>query len=360
MRITGSVWRGAFVGAAVGALVGTMLVASPAAAAPTDGATSRLTAADIALLTTSRLSTGLADTLGARTAGSYQDASGKLVVTVTDSAAADTVRASGAVPKLVTRSGATLAKATSQLQASVTEAGTSWAVDPVTNRVVVSADSSVTGAKLTALKARVAKLGEAARLETVPGTFSTLITGGDAITTGGARCSLGFNVLRGGVAGFVTAGHCTNIGASWSAGGQVIGTRIGSSFPGNDYGFVQYTAGGLNRPGGVNLYNGTIRDISAAGNPVVGQTVGRSGSTTGLHRGQVTALNATVNYPQGQVTGLIRTTVCAQPGDSGGSLFANNVAYGITSGGSGNCSAGGVTFFQPVTEVLAVFGATVY
>ena len=67
----------------------------------------------------------------------------------------------------------------------------------------------------------------------------------------------------------------------------------------------------------------------------------------------MTALNATVNYAEGTVTGLIRTTVCAEPGDSGGSLYSGTVAYGLTSGGSGNCSSGGTTFFQPVTEALA-------
>jgi streptogrisin D len=74
----------------------------------------------------------------------------------------------------------------------------------------------------------------------------------------------------------------------------------------------------------------------------------------------VTALNATVNYPQGTVYGLIRTTVCAEPGDSGGSLFSGTSALGLTSGGSGNCSSGGTTFFQPVTEPLNVYGVNVY
>ena len=110
----------------------------------------------------------------------------------------------------------------------------------------------------------------------------------------------------------------------------------------------------------MNLYNGTTRDISSAGNAYVGQTVGRSGSTTGVHRGTVTGLNATVNYPQGQVGGMIRTTVCAEGGDSGGALFANNTALGLTSGGSGNCTSGGTTYFQPVTEALSVYGVTVY
>ena len=98
----------------------------------------------------------------------------------------------------------------------------------------------------------------------------------------------------------------------------------------------------------------------APATPTVGQTVRRSGSTTGVRSGPVTGLNATVNYPQGTVTGLIRTNVCAEPGDSGGSLFAGTTALGLTSGGSGNCTTGGTTFFQPVTEPLSVYGVSVY
>ena len=57
---------------------------------------------------------------------------------------------------------------------------------------------------------------------------------------------------------------------------------------------------------------------------------------------------------------MIRTTVCAEPGDSGGSLYGGTTALGLTSGGSGNCTTGGTTFFQPVTEPLSVYGVSVY
>lgn len=58
--------------------------------------------------------------------------------------------------------------------------------------------------------------------------------------------------------------------------------------------------------------------------------------------------------------GLIRTSVCAEGGDSGDPLYRNTVAYGLTSGGSGNCTWGGTTYFQPVTEVLSQYGVSVY
>src|SRR5690606_38584626 len=103
-----------------------------------------------------------------------------------------------------------------------------------------------------------------------------------------------------------------------------------------------------------------------AAEATVGTTVFRMGSTTGLRSGQVTGLDVTVNFqsdtsPTGvdTVTGLIQTTVCAEPGDSGGSLFTQDGnALGLTSGGSGDCTQGGVTFFQPVTTALEETGAT--
>jgi streptogrisin D len=236
-------------------------------------------------------------------------------------------------------------------------------VDPATNQVLISLDESVTGAKLAKVQSVAKKFGGAARIEHVAGTFSTRIAGGQAIYTGGSRCSLGFNVRSSsGTYYFLTAGHCTNIGATWYANSSsttVLGSRAGTSFPGNDYGIVQYTNSSIAHPGSVYLYSGS-QDITSAGTPAVGQTVYRSGSTTGVHSGSVTALNATVTYSQGSVYGLIRTTVCAEPGDSGGSLYSGTTAMGLTSGGSGNCSSGGTTFFQPVTEPLSFYGVSVY
>lgn len=141
-----------------------------------------------------------------------------------------------------------------------------------------------------------------------------------------------------------------------SAGTTSIGPTTGSSFPGNDYGIVKYTNASV-------AHEGTVgsQDITSAGNPTVGQAVTRRGSTTGIHSGKVTGLNATVNYGNGEiVSGLIQTTVCAEPGDSGGPLYAGTKALGLTSGGSGDCTSGGTTFFQPVTEALSAYGVSIY
>ncbi|NEC28856.1 S1 family peptidase [Streptomyces sp. SID8111] len=238
--------------------------------------------------------------------------------------------------------------------------GTAWAVDSKTNRVVVTVDSTVSQAEINKIRQQAGGDADAITIKRTPGTFSKLIQGGDAIYSNSGRCSLGFNVRSSsGTEYFVTAGHCTQGAGTWygnSARTQVLGSTAGSSFPGNDYGIVRYT-GSVSRPG---TANGV--DITRAATPSVGTTVIRDGSTTGTHSGRVTALNATVNYGGGDiVSGLIQTTVCAEPGDSGGPLYGSNgTAYGLTSGGSGNCRTGGTTFFQPVTEALSAYGVNVY
>jgi streptogrisin D len=194
-------------------------------------------------------------------------------------------------------------------------------------------------------------------MDYVPGVFHTDISGGDAIYGGQYRCSLGFNVVSGSTYYFLTAGHCGNIASTWYADSghtQRIGTTRSSTFPGHDYAIVTY-ASGVSHPGTVGS-----QDITSAGNAYVGQTVTRRGSTTGIHSGTVTALNQTVNYAEGSVTGMIRTTVCAEGGDSGGPLYSGSTALGLTSGGSGNCTTGGTTFFQPVTAALSAYGVSVY
>jgi streptogrisin D len=348
MRLTrSSLRRAAMATAAAGLLAGILFAASPAQAAPIAGPSA---------------AQSLADRLGSRTAGTYLDqATGRMVVTVTDADAAQAVRVAGAVPKLVTRTSAQLAKVTDTLDATARIPGTAWAVDVATNQVVVSFDATVTGAKLDQLRGSVASLGGAVRMESVSGVFTTRISGGDAIFGGQFRCSLGFNVRNSaGTFFFLTAGHCGNIAATWfsnSAHTATLGTTVSSSFPGNDYAIVRYSS--TVHPGNVDLY-GSTQDITTSANAFVGESVRRSGSTTHVHTGTVQATNATVNYPQGTVTGLIRTNVCAEGGDSGGSLFAGSTALGLTSGGSGNCTSGGTTFFQPVTEALSVFGVSVY
>ncbi|EKX62652.1 S1 family peptidase, partial [Streptomyces ipomoeae] len=242
-----------------------------------------------------------------------------------------------------------------------------WAIDPRTNKIQVTADSTVTGENWDTIESTVKSLGSGmATIKKSAGTFKTFLEGGDAIFGGGARCSAGFNVTNAdGTPGFLTAGHCGVAESEWSEeeGGAPIGTvdAATATFPGaGDFALVKYNDPATQAASTVDLGNGQTVNINAAGEATVGLQVFRMGSTTGLADGQVTGLDATVNYPEGTVTGLIQTDVCAEPGDSGGSLFTEDgQAIGLTSGGSGDCTVGGETFFQPVTTALAAVGATI-
>ncbi|WP_432251868.1 S1 family peptidase [Streptomyces sp. HNM1019] len=251
------------------------------------------------------------------------------------------------------------AKSASSAVLEADVAGTAWYVEKGTNKLVVTADSTVSQSEISKIKNTAGASADAIEVKRTSGKIQKLISGGDAIYASSWRCSLGFNVRNSSGANyFVTAGHCTDgAGTWWSNSGHTttIGPTSGSSFPTNDYGLVRYS-GSVSPEGTVGS-----QDITSAANPTVGQTVTRRGSTTGIHSGRVTALNATVNYGGGDIVyGMIQTTVCAEPGDSGGPLYAGSTALGLTSGGSGNCTSGGTTFFQPVVEALNAYGVNVY
>ncbi|MFF1452452.1 S1 family peptidase [Streptomyces sp. NPDC058274] len=350
--------RAAVAGAGIAALVAAGVTFQTANASE---ATKAPAPQPLSITAAGKLASTLGKDLGADAAGTYYDAKAKqLVVNVLDEASAKTVQAAGAKARVVQNSLAELKSARTTLKQDATIPGTSWATDPQTNQVVVTADRTVSKTELAKLTKVVDGLGAKAELQRTKGEFKPFIAGGDAITGSGGRCSLGFNVVKGGQPYFITAGHCTEAISTWTdSSGNQIGTNEQSSFPDNDFGLVKYTSS-VAHPSEVDLYNGSAQAITKAADATVGQKVTRSGSTTQVHDGTVTGLDATVNYGNGDiVNGLIQTDVCAEPGDSGGSLFSGDSAIGLTSGGSGDCTSGGETFFQPVTEALSTFGAEI-
>jgi len=304
----------------------------------------------------------LSSSLGQRAAGAYVDATtGGLTVNVLDSAAAAQVRASGARPRLVTQSLARLDQIKAALDRAGGPAGTAWSVDVASNAVVVSVPNGTASPRTAALLARARSYGSSVRVERVAPISTQAFFGGQAILTGGARCTAGFitRVPSSGNQYILTAGHCTNIGSSWTtSGGLTIGPTAASSFPGNDFGAIRISNPASLQPQGGVLNNGAFLDITSAGRVAVGATVCKTGSTTGTTCGRVISYNTTVNYPQGTVTGLTTTNVCTQAGDSGGPLFAGSQAQGIVSGGTTvACSSSQFrSFFQPADEPLSVFG----
>ncbi|MFF7559673.1 S1 family peptidase [Streptomyces pseudovenezuelae] len=305
--------------------------------------------------------TDLVSQLGSsRTAGTWIGADGKPVVAVTDEQAAAEVRKAGAKAKVVGHSMDELKSAAKTLRSAPRVAGTAWSMDYRTNEVVVQGDSTVSASDWAAMGKVAHGIGGFVRMERTEGSFTPRLNGAQPILSTGGRCSAGFNVTNGQSDFILTAGHCGPAGSVWFAdtgGTNQLGKTVSQSFPGNDFSLVQYANGKAGDGAGVVFIgNGKGVQITGAGDPSIGQRVFRSGSTSGLRDGQVTGVNSTVNYPEGTVTGLIETNVCAEPGDSGGPMFSEGIALGITSGGSGDCTQGGTTFFQPVTKALSELG----
>ncbi|MDX3380497.1 S1 family peptidase [Streptomyces niveiscabiei] len=235
-------------------------------------------------------------------------------------------------------------------------AGTAWGADGRTGRLRVLTDSTVSGPDLARIQ-RAA--GRSASVERLGGPLRTLLSGGDGVHTAGWRCSVGVNVQAGSAYYFVTAGHCTGGTSTWyadAAGTTVAGATAGTRFPVDDFGIVRYTNPAVPRPGTV----GAV-DVTGAATAFPGQSVCHRGAVGGVRCGRVTGLNASVNYGGGDVvSGLIQTNICAEPGDSGGPLYAGDKVLGVISGGSGNCASGGTTYYQPVQEALNAYGVSVY
>ncbi|MEU6402398.1 S1 family peptidase [Streptomyces sp. NPDC046985] len=295
---------------------------------------------------------------GAAYGGSWFDAKrGTLVVGLTGEARRAAVEATGATVTRVAHSERQLDSAKAKLDAGSAPRGIGgWAVDPRSSSLtvtVVAARKSDNDVKRFLDRAR--SLGPVSVRETnrAPSTLAAGTVGGDPYYTGNVRCSIGFSVYG----GFVTAGHCGQPGMGVSGWDHsYIGNFQGSSFPDNDYAWVNVGSGWWTVP--VVLGWGTVSDqlVRGSGEAPIGASICRSGSTSHWHCGTVVGKNETVNYSQGAVHELTHTNVCAEPGDSGGSFISGDQAQGVTSGGWGNCSSGGETWYQPVNEILNRYG----
>jgi streptogrisin C len=302
-----------------------------------------------------QLAPALRDQLGASFGGAWMNSDGDaLVVATTDAVRADEIRRTGAEPRVVRWSLEQLEHAIERAPSGVDPSIHAWRVDVAGNNVVITADDPSS----PRVAAFVAELGLDPMAVSVehgaerPRPLYDVRGGDEYIINSNTLCSVGFAVHG----GFVTAGHCGRAGSPTAGSNWVAqGTFRGSTFPGSDYGWVELNGAWASLP-----YVGTHDggQVAVAGSQVapVGSSICRSGRTTGWRCGVIQAHNVTINYAQGPVYGATKTSACAQGGDSGGSFISGNQAQGVTSGGSGNCSTGGTTFYQPVNPILAAYG----
>jgi streptogrisin C len=301
--------------------------------------------------------------LGNTYAGAWIDSNRKLVVGLIDRTRMDEVKAAGAEPRLMKNNITGLAGTKTRIDrfgGSAPSAVVSWYVDPPTNSVVIQAkkDPAAEG-----FIERVRGTGDMVRVEWTdrrPQVFADLV-GGNGFTVGDARCSIGFSATGpNGTKHILTAGHCTRDGGVVLANGLEMG-RVGAGTfdTDGDFGLVDVTDPDAQTTAFVDTRDGGPITVTGSEPAPLGASVCRSGSTSGFACGEITALDETVNYGNGSIVrGLTRTSVCAEPGDSGGPFVSGTQAQGLTSGGVGDCATGGTTFFQPVNEALSAYGLT--
>lgn len=114
--------------------------------------------------------------------------------------------------------------------------------------------------------------------------------------------------------------YCGPVGTRWSAGTTSVGV-VSTVFGGTGLTLIT-----IDNPAVVKLHgirNGAaIIAISTAATSFVGQPVKEMSPISGLHSGTVTALNATVTFPEGTITGLVRSTICP---DAGGTTYSKPI-----------------------------------
>ncbi|WNG41605.1 S1 family peptidase [Archangium violaceum] len=300
--------------------------------------------------------------LGNRFGGAWLNKDGtQLIVGVTHEADADLVRSAGAEPQRVSRSLEQLEQVKAALDRNAQSASKSihaWYIDVTTNSIVVLAENSGMAKQqvdsFVALAEDKDSTIQVVPSEDAPRPFYDVRGADPFYTQTGGRCLIGFSV----VGGFITAGHCGTVGTTTKGYNMVDqGVFQGSSFPGNDYAWVKVNSNWTPRGVINNSSGGTIAVTGSTVAPV-GASVCRPSPSTGWRCGTIQSRNATINYAEGVVTGLTRTNVCAGIGDSGGPWLSGTQAQGVTSGGSGNCTSGGTTYFQPVNEILNAYGLT--
>ncbi len=212
------------------------------------------------------------------------------------------------------------------------------------------------------------------------------LEGGLQIQFSNYLCTYGFNATRGGVAGFVTASHCTNKqggteGTLYYQPGTSSTTFIGTEaadptyFRGgvcpkgkkcrySDSAFAALAAGVTSDLGYIektdSMNNGSLNiagsfHIVSEGASVVGDTVNKVGRTTGWTQGKVTNTCVNTGVSGTNIVQLCQDFVSAgvQGGDSGSNVFAitsgNDVQLrGILWGGN---KSGTQFVYSPIANV---------
>ncbi|GAA3877607.1 hypothetical protein GCM10022243_47950 [Saccharothrix violaceirubra] len=174
-------------------------------------------------------------------------------------------------------------------------------------------------------------------------TAAPPIAAGATLTTStGARCTNGFNV-RGHL---ILSPRCGPVGTTLHAGGVLVGTIKAVR---TTYAVADLAPGQTQSPTVV----GSTGTVAGATETAIGGQVCYFSQRGGKRCGTVQRKNATVNYPEGTITGLTKASLCPLPGDEWAPVLGGTQAQGHLLGGSG-CTA----YFLPLRPVLSAEGFT--
>ncbi|MGH3760719.1 S1 family peptidase [Actinophytocola sp.] len=204
-------------------------------------------------------------------------------------------------------------------------------------------------ATLTVLVACLFGLPATAHADPAPiGGGSILFTPGN-----GARCTAAFAARAGSTGYLLTGPGCAGATQLYSGNDVLVGPRVAGT---DWYSVVRVTnTAAWTLVPWIDTGAGRITIRGSRPTPV-GGSICLISRTAGPRCGTVTALNQTINFPQGPITGLTRTNICLEPGAI--AFVSGEAAQGIPVGGSGSCSVGAVSYFQPVNRILATYGLT--
>jgi hypothetical protein len=272
------------------------------------------------------------------------------------------------------------------------------------NRVHIGVENAAAARRVRGVLARLGIPPAAAAVDVVlpirqlanlRGTVRPVVAGVQ-INFPGFLCSLGFNATRNGVAGFVTASHCTNTQGGVEStpyyqplqttkptriATETVDPAYKTTLAGcptkrtcrrSDAAFAKYVNGTTHTLGAIArtattgssdltiVGRWTITSNATSSSFTVGQTVHKVGRTTGWSKGKVVATCATVNVGSSPVTQICQTIVNAKvgAGDSGSDVFSvtggTNVKLdGVLWGGS---TDGTQFVFSPLANITGELG----
>jgi hypothetical protein len=316
--------------------------------------------------------------------GAFFDSARRLVVNVHTAQAAETAKAHGLSPRTVARGERALTALQTKVQALADRSGSaqvqSIGTDLPTDRLLVVLQPGQQSAKTVALVNQLKAVpGVAVSTNSTTLAMTADVIGGQIMDlVPGTNCSLGFSGTRNGSDNvMISAGHCVEgnprvQNASAVRLGVGVASRFRTGQPSVDMGLMDIDSTNVGR-GYIDNRNGQTTRVTGSSKAPVGSTICKAGNTTGWTCGTITQYNLTVNYGGAggsvtRTTGLARSTVCTEGGDSGGAYISGTVAQGMTSGGpsdghdcgfnQGGNATGSYSFYQPVVDAASYYGVT--